>query len=138
MAENGQKWAKMAKNRRKWPKMVENGQNGRKWPGSGRKWPKMAKNGRKGPKIGQKWPKMAENGSKRVKMSRNRVKMGQKSPFWALLGPREPPKGRGEPAKSGQKGSKGHKNVFFDRFIPFGCHFTAFRAETENRFFFRF
>ena len=54
---------------------------------------------------------MGQNGSKwvkTVKMGRNRVKMGQTSPFWTLLGPREPQKGRGggtgqERPKGGQK-----------------------------------
>ena len=80
--------------------------------------------------------KMVQNRSKWVEIGSKWVKMGQKSPFWTLFGASGAPKGRGEPAKSGQKGgSKGHKNVFWDRFIPFGCHFTAFRAETENHFF---
>ena len=30
------------------------------------------------------------------------------------------------------------KNVFLDRFRPFRCHFSAFRAESKNRFFFDF
>ena len=30
------------------------------------------------------------------------------------------------------------KNVFLDRFRPFGCHFSAFRAESKNRNFFDF
>ena len=62
-------------------------------------------------------------------------------PFWALFGPFW---GLGSPQRQGgtgqerPKGSKGHRNVFWDRFRPFGCHFSAFRAETENRFFFDF
>ena len=56
-------------------------------------------------------------------------------PFWALLGPREPSKAGGNWPRAAKSGSKGHRNVFWDRFRPFGCHFSAFRAETENRFF---
>ena len=57
-------------------------------------------------------------------------------PFWALLGPREASKAGGK--RAAKRGSKGHRNVFWDRFRPFGCHFSAFRAETENQFFFDF
>ena len=59
-------------------------------------------------------------------------------PFWALLGPREPSKAGGNWPRAAKRGSKGHRNVFWDRFRPFGCHFSAFRAETENLFFFDF
>ena len=63
----------------------------------------------------------------------NRLKMGQNSPFWAFFGFREPTKAGGNRPRAAKKGSKGHRNVFWDRFRPFGCHFSAFRAETENR-----
>ena len=77
-------------------------------------------------------------------------------PFWAHFGPpsglgspqmqwgtlfgpfREPSKAGGNRPRAAKRGSKGHRNVFWDRFRPFGCHFSAFRTETENRFFFDF
>ena len=59
--------------------------------------------------------------------------MGQNSPFGAFFGPREPPKAGGNRPRVAKRGSKGHNNVYWDRFIPFGCHFSAFRAETENQ-----
>ena len=52
---------------------------------------------------------------------------GHSSKIWLKRVPRP---------RAAKRGSKGHKNVYWDRFIPFGCHFSAFRAETGNRFFF--
>ena len=65
-------------------------------------------------------------GQNRVKIGSKWVKMGQNSPFWAFLGPREPPKaGGGNRPRVAKRGSTGHKNVYWDRFIPFGCHWSA-------------
>ena len=40
---------------------------------------------------------------------------------------------RGDWPKWAKRGSTGHKNVFWDRFRPFGDHVSAFPAETETR-----
>ena len=58
-------------------------------------------------------------------------------PFWTPKWSQEPKKTAGNLPKLGKRGSKGHKNVFWDRFRPFGCHFSAFRVESKNQFFFR-
>ena len=98
-------------------------QNGRKWPENSRKW-----NNQK--KICHFWPLLPIFGHFPAIFG----------PFSAICGPFLPPflgpfgalgalKGRGEPA---------HRNVFWLRFRPFGCHFSAFRAETEDRYFFDF
>ena len=59
-------------------------------------------------------------------------------PFWTPKWPQEPKKTAGNLPKLGKRRSKGHKNVFWDRFRPFGCHFSAFRTESKNRNFFDF
>ena len=75
------------------------------------------------------------------------------APFWgpfgapkgllALFGPLWGPqrasgarKVRGDWPKWAKSGSRGDKNVFWDRFRPFGDHFSAFPVESENQFFF--
>jgi len=61
-------------------------------------------------------------------------------PFWALFGPFWGPKWPREPQNAGvnrpkwaKRGSTSHKNVFWDRFRPFGGHWTPFGSEKKNR-----
>ena len=79
--------------------------------------------------IDQHWLKMAQKAQNRTILAQN----GSKWVKIALFGPREPPKAGGNQPSVAKRGSKGHKNVYWDRFIPFGCHFSAFRSETENQ-----
>ena len=63
-------------------------------------------------------------------------------PFWTLFGPQNglrSPKTQLETYQNWAKGvQKAIKNVFWDRFRSFKCHFSAFREESKNRKFFDF
>ena len=76
---------------------------------------KMAQNRTKGGQMGQK---CGQNRAWRIKMGRNGSK-------WC-------------PALEHLEPFCFEKNVFWDRFRPFGCHFSAFRAESKSRKFFNF
>ena len=100
--------------------------------------------------MAPKWPRGPQKAVGSRPKAVNRVPKGHKNVFLAHFGPFWPlgghfgsilypqmasgaPKCRGGPTKRGPKGGQqAIKNVFWDRFRPFGYHFGAFPAETEN------
>ena len=166
MAQNGPKWPQnrkkidlqfSARNALKWhPNGLKRYQNTFLWPFdpllAALGWFPPAFDGSQGPKraakMGRKWATMAKNGHFLVIPFSSIFRPFSAHlrpfaahfcrPFWALLGPWEPSKAGGNRPRAAKGGSKGHINVFWYRFRPFGCHFSAFRAETEDRKFFDF
>ena len=74
---------------------------------------------------------MGQNGSKWVKM-------GQKSLFWALLGPREPQKAEGNRPRAAKRGSKGHKMCFGTVLYHLDAILLHFEPKLKIIFFFDF
>ena len=64
--------------------------------------------------------------------------MGKNSPFGAFFRHLEPPKAGGTGQEWPEGGQKVIKMCIGAVLYPFGCHFSAFRVETENQIFFDF